>query len=176
VNVRTTSAWALIFIGDYEAGERVVAKGLELDPSAAYALWTRGIALRFLGRYPESIAIFEHLVESQRRLPFYVGLLGGSLAAAGRKSEAEEILHELQTSDARHRVVAPLDIATVLSALGDDDAALDALERAREERNALLWSRIYWPDYFRLRDHPRWKTLAQRLGRAAPVVSANRAR
>jgi serine/threonine protein kinase/tetratricopeptide (TPR) repeat protein len=176
VNVRTSSAQALIFTGDYETGERVVAKGLELDPTAAYALWTRGIALRFLGRHGESITIFERLVESQRRLPFYVGLLGGSLAAAGERSQAEEILNELQTHHQQNRGVASLDTATVLSALGDDEAALDALERAYEERNALLWSRIYFPDHLRLREHPRWKILAQRLGRAAPVVSAMRAR
>ena len=174
VNIRTTSAWALIFSGDYESGERVLAKGLELDPSAAYALWTRGSNLRFLGRHSESIAIFERLVESQRRLPFYVGLLGASLAAAGQKSQAEELLHELQTNDGQKRG-ASLDIANVLSALGDDNGTLAALERAREERNALLWARIYWPDYLRLRDQPRWKILAQRLGRAAPVVSPLRA-
>lgn len=176
VNVRATSGWALILSGDYETAERVVAKGLELDPSAAYALWTRGSALRFLGRHAESIAIFERLVDSQRRLPFYVGLLGSALAAAGQKSQAEEILHELQTSTGERHVVASLDIAAVLSALGHEGAALDALERAREERNALLWARIYWPDYFRLRDHPRWQILAQRLGRSAPVVNPMRVR
>ncbi|HUP65962.1 MAG TPA: protein kinase [Thermoanaerobaculia bacterium] len=176
-NVRTSSAWAHVFTGDYETAERVVAKALELDPAAAYALWTRGIALRFLGRYAESIALLERLVESQRRLPFYVGLLGGTLAAAGQRVQAEEILDELRTAGARdNRVVASLDIAPVLSALGDDEAAIAALERARDERNALLWSRIYWPDYLRLRNHPRWKVLAQRLARSAPVVSPMRAR
>jgi serine/threonine protein kinase/tetratricopeptide (TPR) repeat protein len=174
-NVRTSSAWAFLFSGDYESAERVVAKALELDPAAAYALWTRGIALRFLGRHAESISLLERLVESQRRLPFYVGLLGGSLAAAGQRSQAEEILHQLQTNNTQDRVAASLDIATVVSALGDEEATLDMLERARDERNALLWARIYWPDYLRLRNHPRWKILAQRLGRSAPVVSSMRA-
>jgi tetratricopeptide (TPR) repeat protein len=172
-NVRTSSAWALLYSGDYEGAERVVAKALELDPAAAYALWTRGISLRFLGRHAESISLLERLVESQRRLPFYVGLLGGALAAAGQRSQAEEILHELQTNNTQDRVAASLDIATVLGALGDDETTLDMLERARDERNALLWARIYWPDYLRLRNHPRWKILAQRLGRSAPVVSSH---
>ena len=169
-NVRTSSAWALLLSGDYEGGERVVAKALDLDPDAAFALWTRGIALRFLGKFAESISILERLVESQRRLPFYLGLLGGSLAAAGQRSQAEEILHELQTRNAEHHVASLLDISVVTSALGDADATLDALEQARDERNALLWCRIYWADYLWLRDHPRWKALAKRLGRSAPVV------
>lgn len=176
VNIRASSAWALLLSGDYETAERVVAKGLELDPSAAYAIFTRGIALRFLGRHAEAISIFEKLVEAQRRLPFYVGLLGAALAAAGQNSQAEELLHELQASNGKDHVVASLDIAAVLAALGDDEGALAALERAREERNALLWARIYWPDYFHLRRYPRWQVLAQRLGRSAPVVNHVRAR
>lgn len=169
VNVRTSSAWAYIYRGDFESGERILARALELDPNAAYALWTRGIALRFLNRHAESIEVFQRLVESSNRLPFYVALLGGSLAAGGRKSEAGELLAELETRRGRNEFVASLDLATIHSAMGDEEAALDALERAREERNALLWSRIYFPDHLALRQHPRWKALAQRLGRSAPV-------
>jgi hypothetical protein len=53
-------------------------------------------------------------------------------------------------------------------ALGDHDAALDALERGREERNGLMWGRIHMHDFIPLRSHPRWQALAQRLGRTAP--------
>jgi serine/threonine-protein kinase len=172
VNARASSAWASIMAGDYETGERVLAKALDLDPNAAYALWTHGSALRYLGRLAESIATFERLVESsKRRLTFYIGLLGGALAAAGERSRAEEILADLRGRRERGEFVASLDMATVLIALGDDNAALDALERARTERNAFLWARLYWPDYLRLREHPRWKALAGRVGRGAPVRS-----
>jgi eukaryotic-like serine/threonine-protein kinase len=169
-NVRTSSAWALIMASDFEAAERALAKALELDPNAGYALWTRGIALRFLGRHSESIAIFERLVEGSQRLsPFYIGLLGGSVAAAGDRSRAEQIVDELLERRRQNHFVASLDIATVLTALGDAEAALDALEQAREERNALVWARIYFPDHRSLRAHPRWQALARRLGSSAPV-------
>ncbi|MFN2239638.1 MAG: protein kinase [Thermoanaerobaculia bacterium] len=169
-NVRTSSAAAFLMTGDYSSAERILAKALELDPDAAYPLWTRGIALRFLGKHSESIAIFERLVENSRRLSsLYLGLLGGSLAAAGERSRAEQIVDELLEQRRQKSFVASLDIATVLTALGESDAALDALEQAREERNALVWGRIYLPVYMSLRNHPRWKALAQRMGRAAPV-------
>lgn len=169
-NVRASSAWAYMIIGEYESAERIVSKALEFDPTAAYALWTRGSALRYLGRHTESVSIFEKLVDaSKRRLSFYLSHLGASLALAGNRSEAEQILDELQPREGKGRFDASLDLATVLSALGDDDAALAALERARDERNALLWARIYFPDHLRLRAHPRWKSLAQRLWRSAPV-------
>jgi serine/threonine-protein kinase len=169
-NVRASSAWASIMIGDYETAERVLAKALDLDPNAPYALWTHGSVLRYLARNAESIATFERLVEtSNGRLPFYIGLLGGALAAAGERSRAEQILDDLERRRGRGEFVASLDLATVLSALGDDEAAIDALDRARVERNALLWAKIFFPEYLPLRKHPRWRALARRLGRSAPV-------
>jgi len=75
----------------------------------------------------------------------------------------------LERRRGRGEFVASLDLATVLTALGDDEAALDAIDRARVERNGLLWAKIFFPDYLRLRKHPRWKALARRLGRSAPV-------
>ena len=169
-NVRTSSAWASIYAGDYETAERTVAKAIEIAPDAAFALWTHGITLRCLGQHDRAVAIFEQLVErSGRRLPFYVAQLGGAYAAAGERAKAEEIIQELHTRRESGKFVASLDLATPLACLGDFDAAAEALERAREERNALLWSRIYFPEHIPLRTHPRWIALAQRLGRAAPV-------
>ena len=168
-NVRATRAWASLFVGDYETAERAAAKAIEVNRNAMYGRWTHGIALRFLGRLAESIDTFQQLVEISNRMPFYVALLGGALAAAGERSKAEEILAELQSRRERHDYVPPVDLATVFSALGDDEAAVEALEAAYEERNALLWARVYFPDHLRLRDHPRWIALARRLGRAAPV-------
>ncbi|MGH9419740.1 MAG: hypothetical protein ACRD3J_07200, partial [Thermoanaerobaculia bacterium] len=65
--------------------------------------------------------------------------------------------------------------ATVLVNLGDHEAALDALERGREERNGLMWGRIHMADFIPLRNHPRWRSLAERLGRNAPFRESDSA-
>jgi serine/threonine protein kinase/tetratricopeptide (TPR) repeat protein len=171
-NVRTSSAWASLYIGDFETAARVLERAIEIAPDGAYALWTYGIALRCLRRFEESIATFQRLVEgSQRKLPFYIALLGGAYAEAGERAKAEEILADLYSRRERKEFVASLDLATVLTPLGDHEAAIDALERARQERNALLWSRIYFPEHIPLRSHPRFRALAARLGRTAPVAA-----
>ncbi|MEO8216427.1 MAG: protein kinase [Acidobacteriota bacterium] len=170
VNVRTSRAWAFVHSGDYETAERALAKAIEFDADASYPLWSRAMALRFLGRFSESIDILEGLVDtSKRKSSYYLGLLGGSLAEAGMRSAAEDIVAELY----RLRetcFVGSSDLAATLTALGDDEATMDALEEARQQRNALMWSRIHFPDYAHLRTHPRWRALAQRLARAAPVM------
>jgi serine/threonine-protein kinase len=171
VNIRTSLAWVHLTIGEYEAGDRILSRALEFDPQAAYPLWSHAVASRLLGRHDESIAIFERLVEgSQRKLPFYLGHLGASLAAAGERARAEEIAHEmLERRRTRAGFVPSIDLATVLMELHDDDAALSALEAAREERNALAWWRIYFPGSEHLRAHPRWQALARKFARSAPV-------
>lgn len=85
-------------------------------------------------------------------------------------ARAEETLNELLALRADKTTYAtPLDLATAYAGIGDADAALAALEQAREERSALLWGRIHFPDFNHLRGDPRWQTLAARLRRSAPV-------
>jgi len=168
-NVRTSQAWGYIFGGDNDTAVRLLEKAVEVGPNAGYAHWSYGIALRYGGRVAESVAIFERLVESSHgKIALYVSLLGAALAVAGEKSRAEEIRASLIARRREGDYVPSIDLATVHAALGDHDAALDALERGREERNGLMWGRIHMHDFIALRSHPRWIALAQRLGRNAP--------
>jgi serine/threonine protein kinase/tetratricopeptide (TPR) repeat protein len=168
-NVRASQAWGYLFTGDYEAGGRLLEKAAQIDPNAGYAHWSLGLSYRYAGRLSESIAIFERLVErSNHKVPLYVALLGGSLADAGERSRAEEVLASLIERRGRGDFVPSIDFATILVALGDHEGALDALERGREERNGLMWGRIHMHEFIPLRSHPRWRSLAQRLGRTAP--------
>jgi eukaryotic-like serine/threonine-protein kinase len=168
-NIRTSQAWAYLFTGDYETGEQLLDKAVRADPSAGYGQWSHSLALRYAGRVHESIAILERLVEASKgRSALYVSLLGAALAAAGETARAEEILASLQKRHAEGDFVPSIDFASILIALGDHEATLDALEKGREERNALLWGRIHMPDFIPLRTSPRWRALADRLGRTAP--------
>ena len=98
----------------------------------------------------------------------YIGFLGGALARAGRRADAERVLAELDERSTRE-YVPPIDKALVLTPLGRVDDALTALERAYEERNALMWRRIQFPMFDPLRSSPRWHALATKLARTAPV-------
>ena len=93
-------------------------------------------------------------------------MLASALAQGGRTDEARTILRELDERATRE-YVPPFDRALVLVSLGEDDAALDALERALHERNAFLWSRIHhFPQLRRLAHVPRFRAI-DRSARAA---------
>lgn len=69
----------------------------------------------------------------------------------------------------RTAYVPPFDLALAQVGLGETDRVLTLLERAYDERNALLWFRIHSPEFDALRSEPRWKAMAARLFRTAPV-------
>jgi serine/threonine-protein kinase len=168
-NVRTSQAWGYLFTGDYETGARLLEKAIEVDANAGYARWSYGLALRYGGHAKESVPVFERLVDaSSGKIALYVSLLGAAYAEVGETSKAEEIVSNLVARRRDGDYVPSIDLATVHVNLGDHDAALDALERGREERNGLMRGRIHMHDFIPLRTHPRWIALAQLLGRTAP--------
>jgi tetratricopeptide (TPR) repeat protein len=142
---------------------------VSLDPNAVFPLWSLGSTQRYVGRLDEAITTLERAVELfDRHHTYELALLGDALAAAGREPEARAILRELDEMS-RRVYVPPFDRAIVHASLGENEAALDALERAHDERNALLWFRIHFPQFDGLRKDPRWKAITARLARTAPV-------
>jgi TolB-like protein len=167
-NARTAVGWPLLMARRYDEGAAELAAAVALG-DAPFALWSYGTALSTLGRHEEAIAAHRSAVElTGGRYSHYVALLAGALAQGGRSDEARTLLADLDARSARE-YVPPYDRAVVLTALGEDDAALDELERAYEQRNAFLWARIHFPNFVRLADNPRYRALADRLARRAPV-------
>jgi serine/threonine protein kinase/tetratricopeptide (TPR) repeat protein len=167
-NNRASVGWPLVAARRYEeaAAEFQAAVALADSP---FALWSYGVTLSCLGRHEEAIAAHRHAVQGTGgRYSYYSALLANALAQGGRVDEARTILRELDERATRE-YVPPFDRAMVLAGLGEDEAALDALERAVQERNAFLWARIHFPQLHRLADLPRFRAIAEQLGRRAPI-------
>ena len=168
-NNRAAVGWPLLMVGRYEEAAAELAAAVSLGESP-FALWSHGMSLTALGRHADAIAAHRAAVElTGGRYSYYLALLAAALALGGHTDEARSMLAELDARGARE-YVPPFDRAVVLTALGDDELALDALERAYEERNAFLWARIHFPQLRRLAASPRYRALAERLARRAPVV------
>jgi tetratricopeptide (TPR) repeat protein len=167
-NNRAAVGWPLLSVGRYEeaAAEFGAATALGESP---FALWSLGTALSALGRHEPAIAALTTAVEvTGGRYSYYSALLANALAQAGRTEAARSMLRELDASAARE-YVPQFDRALVLAGLGEDDAALTALERACYERNAFIWSRLHYPQLQRLAKTPRFRALAEQLSVRAPV-------
>ena len=159
-NEHVNAAWPLYFAGRYDEAIRGFRKAVHVDPGAVYALWALGMACSSGGLHEEGIATLEKLVAlTDREMPWALALLGSACAAAGRVEEARALLGELE-SQSKTDYVPPLHVAFIQAPLGRAEETLALLERALEERNALLW---VWPRlspvFENLRSHPRFQAI-----------------
>jgi serine/threonine-protein kinase len=151
-----------------EAGRRQEAlehihNAIELDST----YWR---AYASLGAYYESTGEFDAAVRAHQRAVVLAGAnvsadvgLARSLALAGRRDEARRILTELQAEASRSEIYAP-GVATVLLALDDVDGALEWLERSYGQRHPDLRFISRPGGFDRLRENPRFRDLAERVG------------
>ena len=163
-NVQTNVGWAFFAWRRFEDAVREFRRALHIDPNAPYPLWALGLTYRLLERHEEAVACLEKAVEvTAKRQSFYLGMLGGAYAAAGRRSDALSLLEELRRRSARE-YVPPLHLAFLHVALGNADEALDSLDRACAERNGLMW---YWLRasalFDPLRSDPRFAAILEKI-------------
>ncbi len=173
-NARAVLGWSYAGSRRWAESIPILEKAVSLEPDAAFPRWSLGLAQRYGGRLDEAIATLETAVGSTRREHTYqLGLYCGALADAGRTAEARAILAELEDRS-RRTYVPPYDLAISYVGLGEREKAIDALERAFDERNGLMWYRIHKPMLDPLRDEARYRAIAENLARRAPVADAVR--
>jgi serine/threonine protein kinase/tetratricopeptide (TPR) repeat protein len=162
-NVQTNVGWSHFVERRFSEAEGDFRRALDLDPDALYPLWACGLTLQMQGKDEESVAMLEKAVAlTERAQTWYLGLLGGSYGAAGRRADAFQMLQELLDRSSRE-YVAPFHVAFVHLGLGDHDAAIGALELAVDQRNALAWWPKAGPHYDPLRSHPRFERLIEKI-------------
>lgn len=162
-NAQTNVGWTHYGARRFEDALAEFRRALHIDPNAPYPLWAIGMTYMELGRHSEAIASLEKAVEvTTRRQSHYLGLLGGAYAAAGRKAEALDLLGEL-TRRSSSEYIAPFHLAFIHVPMGNADEAIDCLERACAERNALGWWPRSCPFYDSLRSHPRFPALLAKI-------------
>jgi len=88
--------------------------------------------------------------------------IGYALARSGRKDEARKILLDLE-NQSRPRYISRYATAQVYLGLGEKQKALDALEQAYEQRDALMVFLKVEPKWKELESEPRLIGLLKRM-------------
>jgi TolB-like protein/Flp pilus assembly protein TadD len=154
------AGWGLVECGRPAEALRQIEDALSFDndASAIGALCMANVAL---GRFGEAIAAGERGAAVSHRAPFFLGILGWALAAAGRDGDARTVLAELRTRPAGSPTA--VSEAWLLGALGQIDDAFDVLARAEDEHQGLLcYTGV--PGFDPLRSDARFLALQTRLG------------
>jgi len=161
--------WMHMVLGQYEEALPPLRRCLELEPNTAMGRWILGQTLWCSGQREPALAELEHAVDLSDRNPMFLASVGWALALSGQTSRAREIQRELagRTTPAPTR---PLFFATVHAALGENDQAFAALERALAERELWLPLAHAMTGLRILASDPRWPLF---LGKVAAIVRAS---
>jgi eukaryotic-like serine/threonine-protein kinase len=107
-------------------------KTLAMDARFYYARWSLGEALQMRGQLDEAMAEYQKAAEVADD-PIVLALLAQGYARTGQGDKAWNLLSQLEQL-ATERHVGPLIFAVVHLALGENEKAIDDLERAYRER------------------------------------------
>ena len=137
-------------------------RALRMNPDFGIAHFFLGQAYLQQGNLADAIAELERAADLTDRSPEVIAALAHARASADSNEQAREILDELVRLSA-DRYVSPTLLAQVHIGLGDNDAALDALEEAASMRATdLIWLKAR-PVFDPIRSEQRFSNLCARI-------------
>jgi serine/threonine protein kinase/tetratricopeptide (TPR) repeat protein len=146
----------------YDRALEQAGNALELNPQFPWAHMLRGVIHLETGKPDEGIQAVEEAARLVGSSTVLLGILGHAYAMAGRTDEARRLLDEmLQFSQSKY--MPPLGIAYTYLGLGEMERAFDWLEKAIDERDAMV---AYTPSFHLadpLRSHPRYHALLRKM-------------
>jgi serine/threonine protein kinase/tetratricopeptide (TPR) repeat protein len=155
--------WANYMARRYDEALEQLLQTVELDLNYPVTYWILGAIYRTTGRYELAISEGEKAVKLSGGSPLMRAALAHSYGKAGKTKEALQILDDL-IKLATHKYVAPHFFAGIHIGLGENDRALEYLEKSYEEHS-------HWPIYLHidpsmddLRNDPRFQDLLKRVG------------
>jgi TolB-like protein/class 3 adenylate cyclase len=164
-----------LFRGETERAKLRWREAMELDPS--YPGLLQSVLSSFCGTpdHQEALAAIQRGMETYPNDPLVMGELAYCHAVSGDTEPARRLLAEMQAlSDVTY--ISPVSRAAVHVALGETDAAFDALERAFEDHDPQLLYLGLSPVWRRVADDPRHVDLMQRIRLprgAAPTTASH---
>lgn len=135
---------------------------LEAVPEFPYGLITFSWALRHTGEVDRAVQVAEKAVELAGGSQFYLSVLGGTYAAAGRHSDARSVLEQLVQLSV-HAYVSPYHLALMHLHLGERDRAIELLQNAYAIRDAwVVWLGVE-PQWDPLRGEPGFEEILREM-------------
>jgi serine/threonine-protein kinase len=156
--------WALDRLGQDDEALEHYQTALEMAPNV-FPPYTRLVEFHLRrGRLEEASQYLERAesLHSDALPPVAMSHLAYYYARLGRRADALRVVRELETG-VKDGYVLPLGPALVYVGLGQEEKALDFLERGFESRDITsVWNKMRWL-WDPLRDEPRFQRLLERM-------------
>jgi len=161
--IRSAMGDVLFYARRYDEAIAVYQETLQVDPDFLAGHTDLGRAYELTGRYEEALACFRKASQLiSKGPPEPSSGLAHVYAQMGRRQEALDIVAQLL--DLSHsRYVSPYGIASIHACLGDNDTALQWLEKAYHDHDqTLVWLNVH-PRLDGLRGEPRFQAILRRM-------------
>ena len=162
-------AYNLVSAGQFDEAIRAAHRALEIDSTLGYSQMYLGLGFAFAQRPDSAAQMFDRLFRGDSLLPTARGYRVWEFALAGRWPEAERELASIERMNPGGERDVDLVIANV--AMGNNAAALDALEHATRTRSFYA-TNIAWgcdPTFGLLKSEPRFAAALKQLGQSLCV-------
>ena len=138
-------------------------RGLLLDPNDWFQHFNLGVGYEGTGKVQEAISEYQKAIKISGNSRTAVAL-AHAYSAAGKKAEAEKILHDLERK-LKETSASPYTMATIYAGLGENDKAFEFLEKAYSEKSLDIPSSLKADLLLdSLHPDPRFQIMLRRIG------------
>jgi tetratricopeptide (TPR) repeat protein len=148
--------------GKFDLAIAEYQRALDIQPSYGLANHFLGRAYLANGEATKAIGQLRKSDELLGHVPYSVGDLGYALGVTGHRSEAEQLLLDLNRK-VQSGYYPAFPLGEIELGLGHIEASLDWLDRAAAERHMGYYLPSVDPVYDSIRSHPRFKRLMERM-------------
>jgi DNA-binding winged helix-turn-helix (wHTH) protein/tetratricopeptide (TPR) repeat protein len=165
-------AWTLHLAGEAEASVDQIRKAISQFTEHGGAHLYGAMILAYNGETARAVELARALAARSAHFDLATSVLAYTLACAGRKEEARTLLERLQWLSRERFVMNTFDAATYV-AMDEDDAALEELRIANENRCPWFFQLLADPRLQPLRGRPEFERMRSSL-RAMEAEAENR--
>lgn len=162
ISINFSLGWRFYMARQYDRAIQQLRNTLEMDSSYELPHLVLGWAYVQKGDWGLAIPELRQAVELSHGTPLMISSLANAYARSGNKVDAQKLLAGL-VSQSQKNYVSPYYFAVVYVGLGEDEKAIDWLEKAYSDRsNGLVFLKVD-PSLDHLRSNPRFLALQQKL-------------
>jgi serine/threonine-protein kinase len=134
-----------------------------MNPTAEESYRVLGLTLTMNEQHEEAERVLREATGLPGAGTYTQVTLAYALARAGKREYSEALAAELEAKRA-HDYVSPVELATLYIGLGDNQRALEWMERAYDERRGWMAYLNVHPIVDPLRGEPRFQSLVRKMG------------
>lgn len=150
--------WHSLWAGDYDQAIENSRRALKFDPKQGLAGLVMGWTYEQKGMYQEALSALQKASGGGPS-----SSVAHALALSGRREAAQDILDKM-SQDSAKKYVSPYDIAVIHTGLGENDRAMEWLNKAFDEHSGFLVYVYLDPRLKSLHRDARFQDLLRRMG------------